>query len=198
MNILRTATTAVAISIAGAGLAVGATGLATADDTTPPQSSTTSAPLPGEGPGPGHGHGPGGGPAELATGLADALDLQESDVAAALEAVHEQLEPETSAGEETRAPLTPAEQEARQAELASALAGQLDLSEQVITDALDSLAADRMAEARSLLSDRLDTAVSDGDLTKADKESVLKAFDAGVLGGPHGPEGDGVAPTPAP
>ena len=41
------------------------------------------------------------------------------------------------------------------------------------------------AEHRSDLSDRLDAAVKAGDLTAADKASVLKAFDAGVLDGPH-------------
>lgn len=193
MNILRKAGTVAAISVAGAGIAVGGIGLASADENTSGQDSTaqTSSPT---GEGHGHGHGPGdrgdrgdrggrGGPGELAPGLAEALGLQESDVTAALESVRGQLESEAPAEGEARTRPTEAEREARQAELASALASELGVLEQQVTDALDSLVVDRMAAGRTLLADRLDTAVADGDLTEADSESVLKAFDAGVLGG---------------
>lgn len=188
MKILRTASTAVAISIAGAGITLGGIGLATADDSTADQSSTTQvnpAPGPGEGRGPQRG-GPGG-PGELAAGLAEALGLQESDVLASMQAVHDELGPEVAVEAETRTPPTQAEQEAHRAEMTSALAEDLGVSEQKLTDALDSMAAEHEAAARSDLAGRLDAAVADGDLTKTDKESVLKAFDAGVLEGPRGP-----------
>ncbi len=210
MNTFRKATTAGAISIAGAGIAFGGIGLASADSSTG-QDSTTQAissvanastpapPMPAEGPGRGPGEGPGpgapGGPNELAAGLSEALGLQESDVLAALEAVHEQIEPDAAAGGETRTPPTEAEQEARRTELASALAGELGVSEQRVTDALSSMATQHLAAARSVLTERLDTAVADGSLIQADKQSVLKAFDAGVVGGElHGPEGAGAPP----
>lgn len=69
--------------------------------------------------------------------------------------------------------------------MASALADELGVSEQKVTDALDSMDADHMADARSVMADRLDTAVADGSLTEADKQAVLEAFDVGVLGSEH-------------
>lgn len=53
-----------------------------------------------------------------------------------------------------------------------------------VTAAFDELRAERQAEARAAFGARLDEAVKAGKLTEADKASVLKAFDAGVLGGP--------------
>ncbi|MFC7502794.1 hypothetical protein, partial [Nocardioides sp. GCM10030258] len=67
--------------------------------------------------------------------------------------------------------------------LAKALADELGLDEAKVADALDTLRDAQKAERRTDLSERLDTAVKDGDLTDADKASVLKAYDAGVLGG---------------
>ncbi len=197
MSILRTASTAVAISVAGAGIAVGGIGLAAADDNGSGQVSTTQISSPADARG--HGAGDRGGHEEWAAGLAEALGLQESDVTAALETVRDQVGPDASAEDGTRTPPTEAEREARQAAMVSALADELGVSEQQVTDALDSMVTDRKAEGRSLLADRLDAAVADGSLTAADKDSVLKAFDAGVLGGerggPGGPGGHGAGAT---
>ncbi len=184
MNILRKAGTTAALTVAGAGIAVGAVGLAAAEDTTTEQDSSTTIDR-AAGEGRGHGNGPGGrdgrgGSGELASGLAEALGLEESDVADALSAVHDQREAGDSG-----------EREERRAELASALADELDVSEESVTEALASLTSERAAAGRSALADRLDAAVAEGTLTEADKESVLKAFDAGVLGGGgrgHGPQ----------
>lgn len=204
MSIFRRAGTAAAISVAGAGIAVGGIGLAAADGTSNQDSttqvnpsavsgSTTGSALPAEGRG--HNHGPGDreGPGELAAQLAEALGLPESDVTAALQTVREQLAPEASEGHEKRTSPSAADREADRAAMVSALANELGVSEQQVTDALDSLSADRTAQARSALADRLDAAVADGGLTSADEQSVLKAFDAGVLGGQrhgaHGPRG---------
>ncbi len=49
--------------------------------------------------------------------------------------------------------------------------------------------AEVRTEARARLVERLDDAVAEGDLTAADKASVLKAFAAGVIG--TGPRGHG-------
>lgn len=184
MSILRRASTAAAISVAGVGIAVGGVGLASAGDSTPGEDAATQAAgptTPGEGRGHVHGRGDRdgrGGPGEIGAGLAEALGLEESDVTAALRTVHEQREPGAAGEAGARA-----DREVRQAELAAALADELDVAEQDIADALESMATDRAAAARSSLGDRLDTAVDDGSLTQADKQSVLKAFDAGVLGG---------------
>ncbi|MEO5653659.1 MAG: hypothetical protein ABIN79_07090 [Marmoricola sp.] len=201
MSILRKASTAAAISVAGAGIAVGGIGLAAADDGTSGQGAgaqtnspsadgaTANSATAREGRGPGDR----GGSDQLAAGLAEALGVQQSDVTAALQAVREKRGPETSTEGETRTRPSETEREARRAEMAAALADELGVSEQRVTAAMDSLAVDRVAEGRSALAERLDTAVAEGSLTEAEKQAVLKAFDAGVLGGErHGRGGPGV------
>ncbi len=91
-----------------------------------------------------------------------------------------------------------AEIEAFQSKVAAALAKELDLPRADVEAALEKVrgeaeqrfedrAEEWRAEARERLVERLDQAVEDGDLSEADKTSVLKAFDAGVIGdGPGG------------
>lgn len=124
----------------------------------------------------------------LSEELAAELDLDEEKVADALEAVHEEVRPERVELEEGEVPTPPtdAEIEERQKAFAAALAAELGISEAKVTAALDAIRTDARAEAREAFAERLDTAVADGDLTAADKASVLKAFDAGVLGGGPG------------
>jgi len=181
--------TAIAAGVAGFGLSVGAVAMATsADDTGGTSAATTSAADDGgrgfgdRGPG-----GPRGG--ERAAELAEALGVSEAKLEDALEAVHDELRPDAPAEGEQPTPPTEEERAEREAAFAKALAEELDLSEAEVTAALEELHAAHAAEERAALAERLDTALEDGDLTAADKASVLKAFDAGVLGGPggHGP-----------
>lgn len=92
-----------------------------------------------------------------------------------------------------------------QGEFAKALAEELGVDEQKVSDALTKVreqlkpaagmqkdgnkpdAADRKAQ----LKERLDQAVKDGKLTRAEADAITKAADAGVLmgGGPGGPGG---------
>lgn len=183
MDIIRKASTTAALTVAGAGLAIGGIGLASAEDATTGQSSQTAAAQAERGD---HRHGPADRARlkRLVAGLSEQLDIPKSEVRAALQAVREQLEPPTR-GE--------GEREERRAEFVAALAAELGVTEQELTDALDAMAEERTATARAALSERLDAAVADGTLTEADKESVLKAFDAGVLGGDRrGPGGPAV------
>jgi hypothetical protein len=167
----------VAASVAAVGIAVGGVGLASADDGTVSSSPSSTA---GE-----HRPGPGGGAGMFdVAALAEALGVTESELQEALEAVREELAP-TDGDRST--PPDDAERDERQAELAGALAEELGLSAADVTTALDELHAAHEVEERTELSDRLDDAVDAGDLTAADKESVLKAFDAGVLRGGPGP-----------
>lgn len=188
------------VKIAGAaGVAAIAAGIgasqALADTTTPtPSGTTSSAPAQpdargpaGHGPGGpgGRGHGPGGADAAA---LAKELGVTEAEVRAALDAVREATRPEAGtppAGGTGRTPPTEAERTARDKARTTALAKELGLSETKVQAAFDAVKADREAARRSELSSRLDTAVKDGTLTTADKASVLKAFEAGVLGGPR-------------
>lgn len=194
------------VKIAGAaGVAAIAAGIgasqALADTATPtPSGTTSSAPAQGEAPGPvgrggpggggpggggpGRGHGPGGADAAA---LAKELGVTEAKVQAALEAVREAAKPDdpaTPPAEGTKpSPPTEAERAAREKARATALAKELGVSEAKVQAAFDALEADRKAARETALSSRLDSAVADGKLTAADKASVLKAFEAGVLGG---------------
>ncbi|WGY00192.1 hypothetical protein QI633_16795 [Nocardioides sp. QY071] len=155
---------------------------ANADDTTSTPSATADQGRPGPG-GPGGRGGPGPGLDPAA--LAKALGVSENDLTDALDAVRDQLRPDAAAEPaegESPTPPTDAERAEREAALAKALAGELGLDQAKVTAALDEVRAAHEAERRQDLSDRLDEAVTDGDLTADDKASVLKAYDAGVLG----------------
>ncbi len=178
----------VATGIAGAGLAMGGIGIASAaddgaqsDSSTPAASSATdtgSAERGQRGRGPGRGHGLGG------PDLAEALGVSETELQSALESVREQLEPSQTRDRST--PPADGEREERRGQMIDALAEELDLSAAEVTAAFEELQQGRADERRTALGDRLDEAVSEGDLTAEDRASVLKAFDAGVLGGGPG------------
>ncbi len=178
----------VATGIAGAGLAVGGLGIASAaeddaqsDSSTPAASSSTDTGAAERGDrGRGHGRGPGGGHGLGGPELAEALGVSENELQSALEAVREQREPSET---DRSAPPTADEREERRDQMIEALADELDLSAAEVTAAFEELQQGRADERRTALGDRLDEAVTAGDLTAADRASVLKAFDAGVLGG---------------
>ncbi len=178
------ARTALAGGVAGLGLAVGGITIALADDGTP-DTATYTAGVEGR---PGL-HGPFGGPfggpdGGAAEKLAEKLGVSEDEVTDAFAAIREDLAPnlEERAEGERPEPPTDEEREAKQGELAAALAEELGVEASAVEDALAELRDDLEAGVRDSLADRLDDAVGDGDLTEADKASVLKAFDAGVLG----------------
>lgn len=187
MTKYRTRAAALLAAGAVAGGTTAATLSANAADDTGSGTSSASAPAAGErgpgGPG-GHGRGPGLDAAALAT----ALGVSEDKVSDALDKAREATKPDDAdkpaAGEE-RTPPTDAERAERQAAFTAALADALGLDEDKVSDALETVRAARDAERRTDLEERLDQAVSDGDLSAADKASVLKAYDAGVLGGPR-------------
>ncbi|GAB3068229.1 hypothetical protein [Pedococcus soli] len=189
------------VKIAGAaGVTAIAAGLgasqALADTSTPtPSGTTSSAPAQGDagpagkgGPGgPGtRGHGPDGADAAA---LAKELGVTEAKLRTALDAVRDAnrpARPATPPAQGTKpTPPTAAERTAHEKARVAALAKQLGLSEAKVQAAFDAVRADHEAARRTDLSSRLDGAVKDGKLTAADKASVLKAFDAGVLGGPR-------------
>lgn len=181
MNIRR----GVAVAIAGAGLAVSGLGIASAADQT---SSDNSSPTAGTAAdigaergnrhgGPGHGDGSRFGPE-----LAEALGVSEDDLRSALDAVRDQLEPPA----DWSAPPTDEQLEERRGQMIASLAAELDLTDAEVSAAFDEVQQERMDERRTAMDERLDDAVTAGDLTTEDRISVLKAFDAGVFGGgPH-------------
>ncbi len=174
-------------------LALGAgAGVATASaETTPTPSTTTSGVAANEGTtsgtmqdmGPRGGHK--GGPGVDTAALATALGVDEAEVTAAVTAAREATRPEAPAAGGTRTAPTEAERAARDTAFAAALAKELGVDESEVTAALADVRAAHQAERRTELGNQLDAAVTAGTLTAADKASVLKAFDAGVLkGGP--------------
>lgn len=189
MNRSSLARNGIAAGIAGLGLAVGGISLASAETTTNPSTSAAAPDRPG---GP-HGE-------QLAKTLASELGLEQATVQKALDAVREDLKPErTDSADGTRpAPPTDAERAAHQKALATALAKELGVSEAKVTAALavaekaaEADRAEHRTEERAALVTRLDAAVKAGTLTESDKTSVLKAFDADLLGGRGGPGGPG-------
>ena len=177
-----------AAGVAGLGLAVGGISLASAE-TTKPSTSTTAPDRPG-----------GLHREQLAKTLASELGLEQATVQKALDAVREDLKPDRAdTADGTRpAPPTEAERAEHQKALATALAKELDVSEAKVTAALavaqkaaEADRAEHKTEERAALVTRLDAAVKAGTLTDADKTSVLKAFDADLLGGRGGPGGPG-------
>lgn len=164
--------TAIAGSVAAAGLTLGGIGLAasaTDDDGERPERHFVM-----------------GGP--FGENLADELGVSEDELQDAMEAVHDELGPPDI--EDGRP--TGEEIEQHRSQLAAALADELGIEATKVEAAFENLHEEARADARERLADRLDEAVADGELTAADKASVLKAFDAEVLGGPHGGPGFGM------
>lgn len=189
---------AIGAAVIGAGAVFGVS-YALGSSTSESQAQPAAQASQGGGQGSGRG-GPGGGGAggmgmsNLAPALAKKLGVDEAKVTAALAKVHEALRPaapnaDSGSTQSAPTPPTAAEIAAREKAFAAALAKELGVSEAKVTTALTEIRAAHQAEHKAALSTRLDAAVTAGTITASDKASVLKAFDAGVLGGPGGPRG---------
>jgi hypothetical protein len=71
----------------------------------------------------------------------------------------------------------------RDAALAASLAEALGIEESRVTAALEELRSEKQAEKAAALKTRLDQAVTDGKLTRAEADAVTKAVESGVIGG---------------
>ena len=122
--------------------------------------------------------------------LAEKLGLDEAKVSDALQTAHDALREAHQADDATTRPTL----EQRRAELAAELAKALGVDEAKVTEALTALETERNAERAADLQDRLDQAVTDGTLTRAEADAVKKAVEAGVIGGGPGggPGGKGM------
>ena len=166
------ATGLVAAGVVAGGILAGTLGAQAADDAdSRPGPAGMAMHAHHRGPG-----GPGGG-----EDLAKALGVSEEKLRDAFEAVRDDVKPARRGFD---GPPTAAQRDAMRDKLTAALAKELGLSEAKVEAAFEKVRKAHAAERRVALSDRLDDAVEDGTLTNDDKASVLRAFDAGVLGGP--------------
>lgn len=166
-----------------AGVGLGATQLANAETTTPTPSvsptpggnatddTTTDGSAGGE-----HGHHGARMGIDL-SGLAAKLGVTEADLETAVKAARK-----ASSGEEkpTASP-TDAERTARQEAFAKALAEELGIDEQKVSDAIAELRSAAAAERAATQKERLDRAVTDGSLTQAEADAVAKALEEGIV-----------------
>lgn len=185
MNVKKKIVVAGTSALLATGLGVGAVQLATADPTQTPSpnpSSTTTSSKPSQSPSDTDDRGNHGnrGPrdSELAKQLASKLGLDESKVTTALQEAHKALRENDNFRD-----MTP---EQRHTELAKQLASKLGVEESKVKTALDEIHKARQAQARTEFKSRLDQAVKDGKLTQTEADAVLKAWDAGLIGGGAG------------
>lgn len=158
-----------------AGASLGVTGMASAATTATSEPSASASATPGDGNHDGGfgRHGRGG---VDAGSLADKLGVEESAVSDALETIRD----EARSGDDDG---TRPDREAVQAALAASLAEALELDESTVQAALDELRTEQQEERAAALQDRLDAAVTDGSLTRAEADGAAKAVELGIIGG---------------
>ncbi len=174
------ATGLVAAGVIAGGILAGTLGAQAADETDDPAPANGPAIVRGHHGGPHDGPGAPGRPG--GEDLARALGVTEERLQSAFNAIRDDVKP----ADRGEGPPTKAERTTQHDKLTAALAKELGLSEAKVEAAFEKVHKAHAAERRDTLRDRLDAAVKNGNLTKDDKASVLKAFDAGVLGGPGG------------
>lgn len=198
----------VALSLGAAAVALcaglGATGMASATTAPPaPNSSSPSANAApdgqtpgsgqdkGQGKGQGKGHGLGHGLGHgrghgqglrgaQASALAAKLGVDEAKVADALKNFRQENRPSGPRSGGQKPDLA-----AKDAALAASLAKSLGIDEAKVKAALEELRAEARKSRAADLKPRLDQAVADGTLTRAEADAVMKAVEQGVIGGRH-------------
>ena len=116
--------------------------------------------------------------------LAKELGVSEYKLKAALQKVRADLRPDKA---DRPKPGTRPDPSVQQEKFATALAKELGISKAKVTSALDGLKAEHQAERAKAFEARLDQAVTDGKLTRAEADAVLKAAKAGIIGMGGGP-----------
>ncbi|MDO4785135.1 MAG: hypothetical protein Q3997_08660 [Propionibacteriaceae bacterium] len=169
---------AAAVLAIGAG-SLGVAQFALADDQTPNPSASSGADS-GRSGAPGERHSRGGKAGMKGidtTALASKLGVDEAKLTTALDKAREATKPAAGTGSRT-AP----ERSAMRDKLAEALASELGLDKSTVASALEEAHAAAQAQRRASFKTRLSQAVTDGTLTQAEADAVLKAAEAGVIG----------------
>lgn len=118
--------------------------------------------------------------------LAGKLGVSQDAVTAAMQKYHATNPVQTRGRDLTTAP-----QDAQHADLAAFLAKELNVPEATVLSALNTQSDVRQADRTADLKVSLDQAVTDGRLTQAQADAILKAHDAGVRMGGMGGFGGG-------
>lgn len=163
----------VGLGVAVGTLAVGGiagASLAQADPTAAPTASGSATPQAGERGAKGDRGAKGG---VDAAQLATKLGLDTTTVQQAVDTVRQNMRDQQS---------STTDRAARQQAFAEALASELGVSTDRVTTALAEIRAEREAERKAALKTKLDQAVTDGTLTQAEADAVMKAAEAGVIG----------------
>lgn len=189
--------------VAAAAIGLGVSAAARADTPTPTPTSTTSStpstPTSPSAPSTGQGHGWGQGGRHLLgglgglgrgalgkqalSGLATKLGVDEAKLKDALVAVRAELRADRQAaqGGSATGDAAKPDRSARQDELASKLAAKLGISADKVKTAFAELRSAARTERETAFANRLDQAVKDGTLTRAEADAVRKAAQAGVI-----------------
>lgn len=127
----------------------------------------------------GRGH---GGRGLDAAALATKLGLTEASITDALSAVRDATEPAEHQSADATDEEKEAARDARKAAFVGALAAELNIDEDTVTEALADIRTEKAAERTAAMVATLEEAVADGTLTQVEADAVQKAIDAKVLG----------------
>lgn len=172
------------VLVLGAGM--GVTGMASAAETPSPSSTASASTTPADGSAAvdsGKRGGHKGDRGQLAADLATKLGVEETKVTEAIQAFRDANKPSGTPAEGAATDGTKPDRSALDAAMAKSLAESLGVEESKVTAALEEIRAAGQAERAAALKTRLDAAVTDGKLTQAEADAVIKAVEAGVIGG---------------
>lgn len=117
--------------------------------------------------------------AEIASGLAKKLGVDETKLSDALKTYREANKPT----KRTEGTTTKSDRSTSDEAMAKSLAKSLGIEESKVTTALAELRSEAQSERAAGLKSTLDTAVTDGKLTQAEAAAVTKAVEQGVIDG---------------
>lgn len=122
--------------------------------------------------------------AEIASGLAKKLGVDETKLSDALKTYREANQPtKRTEGTTTKSDRSTSDRSTSDEAMAKSLAKSLGIEESKVTTALAELRSEGRSERAAGLKSTLDKAVTDGKLTQAEADAVTKAVEQGLIDG---------------